>query len=92
MQSDDSNAFAKTYLSQSAKEGGESEIPEYIDALLREGLVLIEDILSRDSESGLDQQYGSWIRPFGATRLQAVKLIYHIIAQGNTQYTLRLVP
>ena len=58
--------------------------------MLKEGLILIEDILSRESESSLDQQYGSVIKPFGATRLQAVKLIYHIVMQGNTQYTLSL--
>ena len=90
--SDDPNAFAKTYLSQSEENKEELEIPEHIDALLKEGLILIEEILSRETESTLDQQYGEIIKPFGATRLQAVKLIYHIITQGNTQYTLRLVP
>lgn len=89
-QTDDSNAFAKTYLTQS--DSSASAVPEHIDALLKEGLNLIEDILTRQPVDTLDQQYGSTIRPFGATRLQAVKLIYQIVAQGNTQYTLRLVP
>lgn len=92
MQADDPNAFAKTYLSQSDNKSETSGIPENIDALLKEGLNLIEDILTRQPAGMLDQQYGSAIKPFGATRLQAVKLIYHIVAQGNTQYTLRLVP
>lgn len=90
-QTDDQNAFAQTYLSQTDG-SATSGIPEHIDALLKEGLNLIGDILSRQPDEELDQQYGTAIRPFGATRLQAVKLIYHIVAQGNTQYTLRLVP
>ena len=75
----------KNILIKSADNRDKWEIPEHVDALLKEGLTLIEDILSRESESSLDQQYGSVIKPFGATRLQAVRLIYHIVMQGNTQ-------
>mmetsp|Transcript_25780 Transcript_25780/g.29693 ORF Transcript_25780/g.29693 Transcript_25780/m.29693 type:complete len:272 (-) Transcript_25780:1171-1986(-) len=80
-----SDDFADTYLPPT---GRTDEAPAQPAACFS----AIEAIIDRGSRDRLEQQYGATIEPFGATRMQAAKLITNIIAQGNTQHALSLAP
>ncbi|CAI2375846.1 unnamed protein product [Moneuplotes crassus] len=80
--------FAKNYLSSSDTD--EMVIIPYIDKLLIEKLPLVEEILERETDSVLEQQYGETIKPFGAVRMGITRFIANIIAVGSQDYALKL--
>lgn len=80
--------FAKNYLSSSDTD--EMVIIPYIDELLNEKLPLVDEILGRETQSALEQQYGETIKPFGAVRMGATRFIANIIAVGSQDYALKL--
>ena len=82
--------FAKLYLPTGEQNEEDLVILEHIDNLLKHELPTISSILYQETTEDLGQQYGEIIKPFGATRIYAVKFISSIIAQGNTEYALNL--
>ena len=84
--------FAKMYLPSSSQNGEDMEVIDHIDQLLKDELGTIVNIIDQEPEKRLEQQYGKTIATFGATRLQAIKFVTHILAQGNTDYALKLSP
>lgn len=88
--SDSSDDFAKLYLPSGDQNEEDLVIYDHIDDLLKHELPTIASILDQETSENLGQQYGEIIKPFGATRIYAVKFISSIIAQGNTDYALNL--
>lgn len=87
---DGQDSFVKNYLPAFVQNTTDMEILSHIDSLLQEELPNICNLLEREEDRLLNQQYGQNIKCYGAIRIQATYFIISIIAQGKQDYALLL--
>lgn len=89
----DDDGFSKKYLpGDSDNKPGERKVKDGYDEILDTFLPTINDLLLKDGQGSVKQQYGQTIKRYGMSRLNLTSFILNIITQGQASFALKLAP